>query len=480
MTSRSRMRDISVLLPGISGSVLSGRSGGDIWGMSVSGLWGALSTLGGNLRGLTVPCHNPRHEAPRTEIQATRLVGNFHGIPGLWKIDGYTDLARLIRDQFIVTGGSLDDDAPGNFFEFPYDWRLSNRVSARRLKERLDVKLRAWRTHSDGDPEAKVILLAHSMGGLVSRYYLEVLGGWRDCRALITFGTPYRGSVDSVNYIANGYKKAMVDLTDVLRSCPSVYELFPIYRAVQDADGEWKRPREVSIPNAVPDYVDAAAAFHDEIRERVQENDTKYGRARYRILPYLGVGQKTLQTASLSAGTLRATHGCPTWIDPELEGGDGTVPRVSGTPIELSAELRETFFGERHASLQRNAYALEDVRQRLRQMQSIGLSEIQGGTQLSRPTIGVEVDDLYLHDEPAVIRATVSPADGAPHGLLAELEPEAGGASTRHAMLPDGDGWTLVLEGLAAGLHRVRVRPARVSENAPLAVQDVFAVSTTG
>src|SRR4029434_11089128 len=31
--------------------------------------------------------------------------------------------------------------------------------------------------------------------------------GWRDCRALITFGTPYRGSANALNYLANGYKK---------------------------------------------------------------------------------------------------------------------------------------------------------------------------------------------------------------------------------------------------------------------------------
>jgi hypothetical protein len=35
------------------------------------------------------------------------------------------------------------------------------------------------------------------MGGLVARYYLEVLGGWEKCRALFTFGTPHRGSLNA-------------------------------------------------------------------------------------------------------------------------------------------------------------------------------------------------------------------------------------------------------------------------------------------
>jgi triacylglycerol esterase/lipase EstA (alpha/beta hydrolase family) len=68
------------------------------------------------------------------------------------------------------------------------------------------------------------------MGGLVARYYLEVLEGWRDCRALITFGTPYRGSANALNYLANGYKKLFLDLTEVMRSFSSIYQLpyFPL------------------------------------------------------------------------------------------------------------------------------------------------------------------------------------------------------------------------------------------------------------
>ena len=39
-----------------------------------------------------------------------------------------------------------------------------------------------------------MIVVAHSMGGLVARYWMGPLGGWRVCRALITLGTPHRGA----------------------------------------------------------------------------------------------------------------------------------------------------------------------------------------------------------------------------------------------------------------------------------------------
>jgi len=59
----------------------------------------------------------------------------------------------------------------------------------------------------------------------------------------------------------------------------------------------------------------------------------------------------------------------PAWIDPLLAGGDGTVPRLSAIPIELSDAYRDSFVPERHGSLQRNRSVLDDVRGRLEQMQ---------------------------------------------------------------------------------------------------------------
>jgi pimeloyl-ACP methyl ester carboxylesterase len=45
------------------------------------------------------------------------------------------------------------------------------------------------------DSEAKVDIVAHSMGGLVSRYYINLLGGWRRVAHLVTLGAPHGGSM---------------------------------------------------------------------------------------------------------------------------------------------------------------------------------------------------------------------------------------------------------------------------------------------
>jgi pimeloyl-ACP methyl ester carboxylesterase len=304
-----RMRDVVVVLPGITGSVLSRTGGGDVWAFSGSAIWNAAKSLGGSLKKeLNVPLHDPRREKPKTGLKAKQLVPNFHGVFGLGKIDGYTDLRRMVTDHFSVV-----EEKPGgnaaNYFEFPYDWRLSNRASAKQLRNFIKPRLRAWREHRDGDPDAKLVLVAHSMGGLVARWYLEVLGGWKNCRALITFGTPYRGSVNSLNFLANGYKGRFLDLTDVLRSCPSVYELLPIYQCVH-VDGAWERPGECGVPNAVSDYVGAAVEFHQTIQDMVKKNDADHGPGRYHIFPFLGgpAGFKTAEAHLLYVQRAMHTH----------------------------------------------------------------------------------------------------------------------------------------------------------------------------
>lgn len=474
------MRDLIVVLPGITGSVLAQRAGVktpvDIWAPSGQALWQGLKSLGDSVRMLEVPAHDPRNAPPETGFIATRVIKNFHGVLGLGKIDGYTALTNLITDQFVVTPGRLNEEAPANFFEFPYDWRLSNRYSATQLRDFVENRLRRWRSAAGGAPDAKVILIAHSMGGLVARYWLEVLDGWRDCRALITFGTPYRGAVNAINFIANGYKASFLDLTAVLRSCPAVYELFPVYRALKE-NGTWRRLSEGTLPNAVTDYVAAAAEFHQEIKRAVDAHlkDSEYLQHRYRIFPFVGVSQPTLQSATLDGGTLRASMDRPDWIDEGLEGGDGTVPRVSATPIELSDDERETFFGERHAALQNNEYALDDVRERIKQLQSKGLGEIQGTWRAGkRPVISLGLEDLYLRDEPVVLHATV--LGGAVSGLIARIESGAGG-TTDHPFVAGALEWTLRLDGLPAGLYRVRVRSAAGGETQPTAVRDVFEIA---
>ena len=403
------MKDLVVILPGITGSVLN--DGADaVWGLSTGALWQFVKSRGNSLQRLEVPQHDPRNGAPAGDVRATALVNGFHGVFGLAKIDGYGPLVAALQQRFQVTPGGWDDDHPANLVTFPYDWRLSNRASARRLGEGIDQKLARWRAHS-GAGDAKVILIAHSMGGLVSRYWIEVLQGWRECRALVSFGTPYRGSLDAVGYLANGYKKAFVDLTSVLLSCPSVYELLPVYRAVQRGD-EWFRPHELELPVVDParhalaqDYVAAAAEFHREIREAVEQNrsDPQYLGA-CTVVPFVGVHQTTGQSAVLDGDQLTVSDAVPSWFEDDVGGGDGTVPRVSATPIEMDSPFGAAYLAAKHGTMHTVGHGLDDLVERLRQSQAKHMGSIQGSLGPPSRAVDLVVDDLYLPEEPVVLR----------------------------------------------------------------------------
>ncbi|HZY07988.1 MAG TPA: hypothetical protein VFE69_09595, partial [Ilumatobacteraceae bacterium] len=236
MSSKLPMGDVVVLLPGILGSVLT-RDGHDVWAVSPGASWRAIRTLGHSVTDLELHDDDPTVDDLGDGVTAPRLQPDLHLIPGLWSIDGYTQIRSRIFANFDVVEGQ-------NWFDFPYDWRRDNRVAARHLAERAPDWLRAWRQRS-GNNDAKLVLVAHSMGGLVARHFLEVLDGWRDTRTLITFGTPYRGSLNALDFLCNGFKKGIgpfaLDLTRLLRSLTSVYQLLPRFPVVDSGTGEMTR-----------------------------------------------------------------------------------------------------------------------------------------------------------------------------------------------------------------------------------------------
>ncbi|MGK7898668.1 MAG: lecithin--cholesterol acyltransferase, partial [Xenococcus sp. (in: cyanobacteria)] len=292
MPEKTPLKDIVVILPGITGSVLQ-KDGVDLWNVSGQAIWQIIRSLGSRIQDLKLEGDDPNGGDIGDGIKATSLIADTHLIPGLVKIDGYTKTSKLITDNFQVIEGNIyedPEDKAANFYHFPYDWRRDNSANANILKRLLDKRLHQWRQSPKGAKDAKVILLAHSMGGLVSRYYLEVLGGWQDCRALFTFGTPYRGSVNAVNFLANGYKKAFIDLTEVMRSLTSVYQLMPIYEML-NIDGQFYRIAEspIELPHIVKKRAEEALKFHRKIEEAVKTNqeDIDYLKNPYQTVPII-------------------------------------------------------------------------------------------------------------------------------------------------------------------------------------------------
>ena len=457
--------DVIVLLPGITGSVLQ-KDGKDVWALSGGALWQGLKDFGESIKELRLEQDDPEADDLGDGITAPRLIADTHLIPGLWKIDGYGKVAETIKRELDVTPGL-------NFFEFPYDWRRDNRVHARRLARESREWLRAWRKQS-GNDDARLVLIGHSMGGLVSRAFLELEEGWKDTRLLITFGTPYRGSLNALDFVANGMRKrlgplTLVNLTDLLRSFTSVYQLLPIYECVDAGDGDLKRVTEVDgIPGLVPDRAKNALEFHRAIRDAVDKHrtDPAYLEDGYAIKPITGFFQPTSQSATLGAGgleTMRTYKGAD-------QGGDGTVPSVSATPIELSNQDMEVYVREKHASLQNADFSLDQVIALL-QRQDVD----QGQMFAPGKGISLDVEDAYLVEEDIVVRALPELEWATLTATLHEADSGAQVAATD--LHPGDEGWHQgVFRAPPEGTYRVTVAGTGDTSQ----VTDVFAVVGEG
>lgn len=91
----------------------------------------------------------------------------------------YDDLV----DSFETNGYEKDI----NLFTFPYNWRKSNIETAELLQEKIQ-------SVSDDTKVSKTDIVAHSMGGLITREYIESNYYQNNIDQLITLGTPHRGA----------------------------------------------------------------------------------------------------------------------------------------------------------------------------------------------------------------------------------------------------------------------------------------------
>jgi len=435
------MADVVVLLPGILGSVLE-RDGREVWAPTPGAVWRGLWRLGRSVQELRLG-EDPHEEDDLGDgVRATRLVPDVHLVPGLWSIDGYSGIRNMILNNFAVEPGMT-------YLECPYDWRRDNRVAARTLARLVTPALREVRRHN---PDAKLVLLGHSMGGLVARYFLECLDGWRDTRMLITFGTPYRGSLNALNFVANGFRKrigplTLLDLTDLLRSLTSVYQLLPVYECL-DLGGS--APVRAAESQGVPflDTDRAAAALRDFHRAIEAGVGGRPERA-YEVHPVVGLTQPTAQSARLVRGTLETAR---TRLDSSGrlvdESGDGTVPRVSATPIELGSRPPAVYARQRHGSLQNVDNVHVQLLGLLTQVADLGdVRDVRAG-------LALILDDVFAPDEPVAVQVEVPRI-----GLAAAVTDLGTGVTGDPVPLADaGDGRHAVeLPPLPPGEYRVTI-----------------------
>lgn len=505
------MRDVIVVLPGIMGSVLS-RGDSTVWDPGI-GMSKRLIGTSKWIDSLKVKeSDDPSNPGWLDGIVPTGLAKSQAIIPGLLEIDGYTELDRVIKKSFERTlvegdplrpGHRVDKEDPSiyghpNYFRFAYDWRRDLRASALRLHDLLEVVLGNYRKRQS--PDAKVIFIAHSMGGLLARYYLEgtnprtgeSFDGWANVRELLSMGTPYRGAIPAIGHLVNGFKVAFIDFSAALQSYNGVYQLMPRYKAIldqrADAPPAWIYPYEMT---GVADFDTGRAKdafeFHKTIEDGVNTNRLVTTYPRTHCVPVIGFGQGTLNSAELDDNGLKLFERLPPHVPAAMEGGDGTVPAVSAVPLEYSRDRPTVrYLNQKHGAIQTDAQLLAaEVAIRIQRMDS-DLAEVAGpgeATNDNRPTLAINHLLFWFNGDPdGELGAAAEFGAAAPGKAAVVLENVPEGATVKLVITNRDTNEQTTHEGLVAG--QTVDLPAAAAEygieascrRANLAVKSAFSV----
>lgn len=380
---RPTSSDAFIVLPGIMGSTLvEAATGRTLWGFSPRVYVDAWMT-GRSLADLAVTEDERAGKVGRVRPAGLLTLPGY--APGFLGLDKYT--RHLQRTRQLARH-------PDAVLPFPYDWRLSVEVNARLLARTAAAHLEAWRSHAAGDPAAKLVILAHSMGGLVARYFTGALGGDEIVRTTITLGTPYYGSVIPPIIMSTG-RGAPVPLPHrrmkrLVRDMPGMHDLLPFYRSVRVRDRA-----ESLTPEIVAD-LGGDAELARESRDRHESMIIGEGDG---LRLFVGIDQPTPQSFSIRGGVatpLEETFDPVTaaWVD---RMGDGTVPRPAANVFSLPAST----ILETHASLPRTDEANAAIR-------DIVLGQDTGPPLAASPEgvagFGVSVSDVIPVDRDVVVR----------------------------------------------------------------------------
>lgn len=307
-----------VFVPGLFGSQL--------W-LGSERVWPAVKVLFTNPEVFHYPSSLP--------LGARGILDEMVIVPNMIKLDQYNRLGNYIVEELGYERGK-------DFFEFAYDWRQDVRISARQLGQMIEAL----------PLSQPVVLIGHSLGTLVSRYYVERFKGSRHVERLVLMGGPHAGTA---KVLANLLVPPHVlpfglmgeTLRRILQTFPTTYQIIPPDNCGVDQNG---RPinfmkDERWVAEAYVPLLRAAREFRRELGMK----------SSVPALSIFGYGIKTISSVSLQ----ESANGSWTHITYNAEqSGDSSVPQQSA--VLPNSEIHPV--QQYHGTL----YTDNDVRMRLK------------------------------------------------------------------------------------------------------------------
>ncbi len=244
-----------IVIPGVLGSRLEQTGSGTVvWGAFDGDYSSPNRSFGAQLTALPMQLGVPLSRL-RDSVQPagvlTTLNLNFLFVP--LQAQAYAGLIDALgaggyQDSSLSTVDYGDDHF--TCFQFPYDWRRDNVENAARLHEFIlakqeFVRQELERRYGIVEADVKFDLVSHSMGGLLTRYFLRYGSQplpadgslppltWKGAEYVeraILVGTPNAGSVGALESLLQGSKEAPIlprYAPAIIGTMPSAYQLLP-------------------------------------------------------------------------------------------------------------------------------------------------------------------------------------------------------------------------------------------------------------
>jgi len=269
-------------------------------------------------------------------------------IPGIMGSDYSPILNKLVMDPVLHTYDNLIATLEVNgyvenksLFTFPYEWRDSNVITANLLKDKIaSVKQECLDAGLPDINCSRVDLVAHSMGGLVAREYIQSGQYQNDVDQLIFLGTPHKGSPKDyltweagefpsgiaeffikLKFTAEALRNFYPSLFDYIRNRPisSVQELLPVFDYIKDKDTEILRVYPDNYPRNI-------------FLEALNANISNLLNSGVKITNIIG----TIDNSTIEKIVVIPTNEPEKWIDGKEDGfeygiGDGTVTKYGAS-----------------------------------------------------------------------------------------------------------------------------------------------------
>jgi len=368
------------------------------------------------------------------EDEATKIGDDDYFDVLRMKSDGVTSEANLALTGNLTSSAYADIDSffsglgyvkGEDFFVFAYDWRKD----IRHTKDLLDSLIKTAKQKS-GQP--KVNIVAHSMGGLVSRYYIADSEKAKNVNKLIGLGVPHLGSVESKKLLMYGLPLgkpifnifnigiAAFEVKDIAQNLTSNFQLLPsseyynFYRNSFDHPYPFRDDRDIDNNNLT-----GTLSFEQTktLLSNLNHNMTAFemGEQFHNELdPILNQtnGTKVYQIAGTAQPTLGQIHetwwiAWPVKLIPKTEeifiNGDDTVPLLSASLkndfLDLTGGAKVYYTEQRHTDLvSSEGLAMQLVRSILEEL-DLPVEVRSEKIELEGKQISLDDGELELYDE---------------------------------------------------------------------------------